>query len=128
MALQTLLQHIEISTQPQIRTNARKTLAGHLLRKQERIGKLLHRGAHLTAGDPHLMQRLRVAIGQHIQLQGHQPLGLTSQQLGREGPAALTRQRFSVIHGSRPEKAHSEHRGEVKELRQGYEIKANVNC
>lgn len=43
------------------------------------------------------MQRLRITIGKHIQLQGHQPAGVLLDQSGRESTAGLLLREIRLV-------------------------------
>jgi hypothetical protein len=67
-----MAHHIEITGQPKIRTDPGQALGRDLLRQHQRRSELLHGAAHLAATHPHLMQGLRIAVSEHIELQSHQ--------------------------------------------------------
>lgn len=69
------------------------------------------------------MQRLWIAIRQHIQLQCHQPAHPLLKQNSRNSTAFLLHGPVRHTHKRPCRNVHSEHNRKVKELREGYEIK-----
>ena len=80
LLLQPGLQHIQVTGQPQGPTHPRQPRLPHGLRQDKKRPEVLQHRTQPAQAHPQLMQRFAMTVGQHVRLQGHQPLMTALQQ------------------------------------------------
>ena len=95
LLIEALAQHIEIARQTKPTAKTGNTLRISRLRQQQGWGELLKGAAQPAEAHPHLVQRFRIAVSEHLGLQRHQP----GQPLGDQHSGVLpTTERISDWH------------------------------